>query len=170
MSTMRPYRKLCTSLEKEIMQIKREIESLPNSLVDLATSQIKSFLKIGEGRDLSSRLSLIVSKLEKVRSQAKGSLENMKLSFSGAEPVEKEKLIDILLDVDALLQDLEEKAKRLGTTTNLKPISAKDLPGTLNFEVVEKDAFQEDINALDTLLRNGRLTQEEYDDKIKNLS
>lgn len=172
MTTKEPYRKLCNQLKAELQKINREIESLPISFTHLLSSKIRQVFGVKQD-ETASKVSSITSRLEKVRSQAKNAIDNIERqsSQSSDELRWKEKLIDILLDVDVILQDLADKAETSGISTSKREVSATDLPDKLNFEIMKspQNNKEKNLNALKDLLDQGILTSQEYEEKVKNL-
>jgi Short C-terminal domain len=172
MTTKSPYRKLCNQLKAELEEINREIESLPSSLTDLLSSKIQNILRVKQDKT-ALKVSSITSRIEKVRSQARSAIDNIERhsSQSSDELSWKEKLIDILLDVDVILQDLADKAKTSGIVNTNKEVSANDLPDKLSFEIVKSPQNNKEkaLSALKDLLDQGVLTSQEYEEKVKKL-
>jgi hypothetical protein len=172
MATTSPYRKLCNELKVELQTINREIESIPSSFTHLLTSKLRQVLGTKQD-ETSSTVSLIASRLEKVRSKAKSALENIERQSSQTsdELSWKEKLTDIVLDVNVSFLDLADKQETVGIPTTKDRPLVSDLPEKLNYTIIHSSqtSKEKDLSTLNYLLERGILTTQEYEDKIRSL-
>lgn len=172
MATTSPYLKLCNDLKVELQTINREIESIPSSFTHLLSSKIRQAFGTNQDETVST-VSFITSRLEKVRSKAMSAIENIERpsSHSSDELSWKEKLTDILLDIDASFLDLADKAEAIGISTPRKKKKPGDLPDKPNYEIMPSSQAnnEKDLNTLNYLLERGILTTQEYEDKIRSL-
>ena len=172
MATTGPYLKLCNDLKNELQTINREIELIPSSFTNLLASKIRQAFGTNQDETVSS-VSSITSRLEKVRSKAMSALENIEMqsAHSSDELSWKEKLTDILLDIDVIFLDLADKAETKGISPPREEIKPGDLPDKLTYEIIPSSQAnnEKDLNALNYLLERGILTTQEYEDKIRRL-
>jgi hypothetical protein len=172
MATTGPYRKLCNDLKLELQTINWEIESIPSSFTHLLSSKIRQFFGTNQDETVST-VSFITSRLEKIRSKAMSAIENIERqsSQSSDELSWKEKLTDILLDIDVSFLDLADKAETKGISPPREEIKPGDLPDKLDFDIIPSSQAnkEKDLIALNYLRERGILTTHEYEDKIRSL-
>lgn len=173
-----PYRKICYSLENDLKEVKREIASLPNNLTKLLLDKVVSLARGNEDNYLLFQKDSIASKLDRIKGKAKSTLNTLQLSSleTDSEKMWQDKLINIVLEVDRLLQEVKRKANFLDGELESEglQVNANDLPSKLNLKTIEEEKpsnskHKEVLTALKSLYEQGILTKEEYDKKVAKL-
>lgn len=172
-----PYRKICYSLENELKEVKREIASLPNNLTNLLLDKVVSWARGNEENYLLSQKDSIASKLDSIKGKTKSTLNTLQLSSleTDSEKMWQDKLINIVLEVDTLLQEVKRKANFLDGELESEglQVNANNLPRKLNLKTIEEEPsnsrYKEALTALKSLYEQGILTKEEYDEKVAKL-
>lgn len=172
---MKSYKKLCGLLREDLKKIELEIDALPNNRLSyLLNSSFQSIFRREEQKSISENLLSIASRLEKIRSKTRSSINTLSLSFTDQDSQEKlyEELLRITTQINSIAQEIERKAICYGIcnfSSSSMP-SAKDLPVELKLKVSEYqtgvDLSDEVLAALETLLKNGILSQQEYNEKV----
>lgn len=164
-------------MDNELREVKREIASLPNNITKLLLNKVVSLVRGNEDNYLLSQKDSIALKLDSIKGKAKSTLNTLQLSSleTDSEKMWQDKLINIVLEADTLLQEVERKANFLDGELESEglQVNANDLPSKLNLKTVEEKAsdsrHKEVLTALKSLYKQGILTKEEYEQKVAKL-
>lgn len=175
----KPYQKICSSLDNEIREIKNEVAFLPKNVTRLLLNKAVNFVTGSEEKYLLHKRESIVSRLDIIKGKAKSTLNTLQLSSleTDSEKRWQDKLIDIVLEVDSLLQEVRRNASFIDgklESEGLRRAKANDLPRKLNLKITKEELItsenKEILATLNSLYKKGILTKEEYDEKIRRLS